>query len=75
MAGALLAAGGGWLYVATARETAPSSARAEPARPAATPHPFRHALTSPAPADPTVSGNAIQVPVVDFTEMLPGCHR
>jgi hypothetical protein len=68
LAGAALAAGGGWLYTG-AHHTAHGHATPMPAA-ARAPVPF--GLPS---ADPAVHGGTLHVPVVDVTEVLPTCHN
>jgi hypothetical protein len=74
LVGAAVAAGGAWLF-AGERPTAAD----RPATPmaAARPGPVPRALQlGPAAlADPTVTAGRLELPVVDFTEVLPGCHR
>jgi hypothetical protein len=68
LAGAALAAGGGWLYTGTHHsahgQATPTSAAA------GAPVPF--GLPS---ADPSVHAGMLHVPVVDVTEVLPTCHN
>ncbi|MGH7268001.1 MAG: hypothetical protein ACREMB_24555 [Candidatus Rokuibacteriota bacterium] len=68
--GGVIAATGGWLY-AGSRPTAPEAAES-----AGTPAHARTPLgLGPlALSDPVVRGGSLQVPIVDWTEMLPTCH-
>jgi hypothetical protein len=69
LAGALLAAGSGWLYAAS---RAPADATVLPARGPAGPHP---PLLPPPAADLSVHQGLLDIPVVDWTEVLPSCHK
>jgi hypothetical protein len=71
LAGAALAAGSGWFY---AGPHAPDTGRRPATANAATP--VRPSLPFGLPAaDPSLQGGALQVPVVDVTEILPTCHN
>jgi hypothetical protein len=68
LAGALLAAGSGWLYGAS---RAPAAA-ASPA----VPHPGHRPLPMiPPAADLAVRNGVLEIPVVDTLEVLPTCHN
>jgi hypothetical protein len=73
-AGTLAAAAGAWLSrppgatPAAASGATPAGARATPSGPA-------RLLVGPPGADPSVEGGRLQVPVVDWTEVLPSCHN
>jgi hypothetical protein len=72
LVGAAAAAGGAWLF-AGVRPTAAD----RPAAPVAATRPVPAGLRfGPGVlADPTVTAGRLELPVVDFTEVLPGCHR
>jgi hypothetical protein len=70
LVGGVIAATGGWLY-AGSRPTAPEAPKAGGmAAPARAPLGLGPLDVS----DPVVRGGALQVPIVDWTEMLPSCH-
>lgn len=71
---AAAAAGAAWLFPGV-RPTAADRPAPAPAAASRAPVPLGLTPGSAGLADPTVSGGRLELPVVDFTEVLPGCHR
>jgi hypothetical protein len=73
LVGTAIAAAGGWLFAA-GRPSAPPAP--VPVTAAAGPPvvPLELRLT-PGATDPRVAGDRLEVPVVDFAELLPSCHN
>jgi hypothetical protein len=69
LAGALLAAGSGWVYAASGGPDV--AARPAPSR-AGHHHP---PLLPPPAADLAIRHGVLDIPVVDWTEVLPSCHN
>jgi hypothetical protein len=70
LVGGVIAATGGWLY-AGSRPTAPEAPKSG-GMSASARSPL--GLGPLDLSDPVVRGGALQVPIVDWTEMLPSCH-
>ncbi|HEV8309239.1 MAG TPA: hypothetical protein VGW35_16385 [Methylomirabilota bacterium] len=75
LVGTAIAAAGGWLYASARPAEPPPPTVSRPAMPAAASPGAGLSLGLPAPGDLAVQGGILEVPTVDFTELLPGCHR
>ncbi len=77
LAGTFLAAAGGWLYAGgrLVQEPGPASTLRGSQAFAAPSSPRLGTLGPSEPGDPQLRHGVLEVPVVDFAELMPGCHK